>query len=470
LVKADREKTSMDVRGSANGAGIPGGAQQAPTALPVRLGPLRGERVGRALGEWQSRELRLARSFAECRDLGHEQLEDLYQETTLVLLGRSFHSEEHLRHALRWGIKHRALHLHRDERRRGEILAERAPEMQLAAESREHAHTPEGAALLGDDRLIVSEFLAELSDLERRVFWLLAEGLRYRAIAPVLKVSVNEARKASRACERKRERFQLLYDTGRLCGYRSQTILAMQAGASVTDELAQRAYAHLHACSSCRAEHKTNARRLQRSFQGQAAALLPIPLLAGRLSWLTRIELRARSLAVRVLPQAPAPGTGVVRERALALLASGGATAKLAAGVATVAVIAGGTIGATHALEHPPSQPHRAVHRHASSVAQPSNAARVANAASATDAQANLQVSEQRPVVRSRPVHSQATSASGEQREPGGFSYLGVPSTGPPPASAPVRASSASVSSAAEPSAGKPAGDEQEQEGGPFSP
>src|ERR1700722_8100915 len=117
--------------------------------------------VGEALGDWQRAELRLARSFAECRGLAHEQLEDIYQDTAVVLLGRSFQSEEHLRNALRWGLKRRALHLHRDDRRRGEILAQRAPELQLAAEGREEDHTPELAAVLAQDRLFVSEFLSE---------------------------------------------------------------------------------------------------------------------------------------------------------------------------------------------------------------------------------------------------------------------------------------------------------------------
>ena len=56
--------------------------------------------------------------------------------------------------------------------------------------------------------------------------------MQYRAIAPVLGIPVNEARNTARACERKRERFQLLYDTGRLCGYRAQTIQALQNGES----------------------------------------------------------------------------------------------------------------------------------------------------------------------------------------------------------------------------------------------
>jgi hypothetical protein len=198
------------------------------------------------------------------------------------------------------------------------------------------------------DRLIVREFLTELDDLEQQVFWLIAEGMRYRAIAPILGIPVNEARKASRSSEQKRERFQLLYDTGRLCGYRSASIQALQRGELTSEELARRALAHLDACASCRAEHKTNAGRLGRSFRDQVAAVLPVPTLLGWTAWLRRPWLRAGSHL-----------TGGVRERAAALIGVGGAGAKLTAGVATVAVVAGGTIGATRALDHQPRHTER---------------------------------------------------------------------------------------------------------------
>jgi RNA polymerase sigma factor (sigma-70 family) len=294
--------------------------------------------IGEVLGEWHRTELRIARGFAECRGLGTEQLEDLYQETALALLSRPYGSEEHLRNALRHGIKHRALNLHRDTRRRAQILAHSAPSMQRAAESRESHAGPEEAALAEQDRLIVREFLTELDELEQRVFWLIADGMRYRAIASALEIPVNEARNASRSCERKRERFQLLYDTGRLCGYRAGTIQSLQGGELTSEELARRAFAHLEACASCRKEHRTNAKRLGRSFQDQLTALLPLPALLGRLGWLRRPWLRA---GVHL-------GCGA-RERAAALA---GAGAKITAGVATLTVIAGGTIGATHALDH----------------------------------------------------------------------------------------------------------------------
>ena len=454
----------MEAKTKATRAPTPDGANEA-----THVRPLTGSAVGVALGQWQNAELRLARSFAECRGLTPEQLEDIYQETALVLLERSFQNEAHLRNALRWGIKHRALHHHRDERRRGEILTQRANEIQLAAERSQHAHAPEHAAVIDGDRIIVSEFLTELDELERRIFWLTAEGLRYRSIAPILGIPVNEARKAARSCEQKRERFQLLYDSGRLCGYRAQTITAIQAGRQVTEQLAQRAYTHLQGCASCRAQHNTNAQRLKAAFLAHAAALTPLPLLSRRLPWLTRLELRARSLAARLVPHTTqTPGGGVLRERAIGLLATGGAGAKLAAGAAAVAVIAGGTIGATNALQrHTPRRntTHHAQHTHS--------------------AQSTSNYSSQGPAVIAAAVHAAASSqtahpggradrkAASTQSEPGGFAYLGVPShSGQQPQ--PQRASAASAEATAPPEeTARPSQTQAEEDqhgGGPFTP
>src|ERR1019366_928692 len=161
-----------------------------------------------------------------------------------------------------------------------------------------------------------------------------------------------EARNTARSCERKRERFQLLYDTGRLCGYRAQTILALQNGEATSEVLAERAFAHLESCGHCRLEHRTNAKRLRRSFRDQAAALLP-PVFIGHLGWLSRLGLRARLLLHRLGIDTVPVGQGGVRERAVALLAGGGVGAKVAVGVVTVGVLAGGAV-ATHVLEQSP--------------------------------------------------------------------------------------------------------------------
>ncbi|HEX8714759.1 MAG TPA: sigma-70 family RNA polymerase sigma factor, partial [Solirubrobacteraceae bacterium] len=278
----------------------------------------------------------MAQSYPECRGLSREQLEDLYQETVIALLARPYRSEEHLLNALRKGIRHRALNLHRDERRHQRILADSAPGIHAAAEASADGDAPELAAIVRQDRLIVSEFLTELSPLEQRVFWLLAEGMGYRAIGPALGLQLNVARKATRSVERKRERFQVLYDTGRLCGYRSAAIRSLQSGHATTEELAERAFAHLDSCPHCRAQHKTNAQRLRNRFQGQAAALLPMPALAQHLGWLARVDARLRTWLERLLPGGAPAGPGGAREGAIALIAGGGLGAKVAATVATV--------------------------------------------------------------------------------------------------------------------------------------
>lgn len=432
-----------------------------PTALAPLFGTRRlaAERTGQLLGEYKASELRLARNFPECRNMSKEELEDLYQETALALLERRFQREEHLRSALREGIKHRALNLHRDERRRQEILNHTGAHTHVMAQIDEDAYSPEHIALVHQDRAIVSEFLSELTQLEQRVFWLHAEGMRYRAIAPVLGIATTEARNVSRACERKRQRFQLLYDTGRLCGYRATTIQALQSGERTSEELAARAFAHLDACATCRIEHKTNARRLRRSFRDQAAALLPpIPFITGRLGWLTRLDIRLRSLQHR-LPFVQ----GGVRERAAALLAGGGVSGKIAAGVVTVAAIAGGTIGATRALEHPRAHhPRHAVQSPIAIVPVPAaTPAALVQAPSApltgtrpyraTRAQATTRRSSPRRTFPS--AHRTVPLATSAQREPGGFAYLGVPTNTSAPASTATSARPATHSS-----------------GGPFSP
>jgi DNA-directed RNA polymerase specialized sigma24 family protein len=72
--------------------------------------------------------------------------------------------------------------------------------------------TPELAMLIRHDRSIILEFFTTLNPDEQRVFWLTADGMKYRAIASELDMDVNEARKVARSCERKRERFQLIYE------------------------------------------------------------------------------------------------------------------------------------------------------------------------------------------------------------------------------------------------------------------
>lgn len=399
-------------------------------------GPLDLQRAGVLLGAWQARELRIARGFPECEGLTPEQLEDVYQESALAMLESEHASEEHLQGALRSAIKKRAMHVHRDRHRHRRILAGHARELADG----ESSEPPERNVIASEDRLVVTEFLTELSVLERKVFCQQAEGLSYRAIATALRLPVNEARNITRACERKRERFQLLYDTGRLCGYRSTTITAIKNGETASEELARRAIAHLQRCAHCRAAHHVSAGRLRDRFQGQAAILLPV--LAGRLGWLRGLGIRARVLAHRTLTGPAGFGQGL-RERGAVLLGGAG-TAKLAAGAAGVALIAGGAIGATEALTRNGQPSHR---RHAAVPgvvsAQPSllpvsslGQAQPLTRGAAPHGPARAHASKRpagapghavpvpRHASKSTPKRKRARRA---QVEPGGFAYLGVP-------------------------------------------
>lgn len=454
----------MDAADGIRGAGCPRDSPGQRVTIARQNGrgrPFDAQRVWEILGEWQDVELRIARGFAECRGLSKEQLEDIYQSTALALYRRPYVGEEHLRNALRDGIKKRALRLHRDERRRTQILNHNAPGLRLLAEAQEGRRAPEPAVIADEDRLVAREFLTELTEQERRVFGWLVEGLQYRAISTALEMPVNDARNLARACNRKRERFQLLHDTGRLCGYRAQTIQALQNGESTSEELAERAFAHLERCVHCRLEHKTNAKRLRRSFRDQAAALLP-PVLLGHLGWPTRLAVRARLLLHRAgIDTTPVAGSGA-RERALAMLAGAGVGAKVAVGVISVGVLAGGAV-ATHVLEHGAAVRHHPAS--SASVAPPPVApapaplGRLSAAASGTSARSSADTSgrprQPRRSVRDAPSAALRPAQAGAiQREPGGFAYLGVPTT------ASVPAQSAHLAAISEGQHG----------GGPFSP
>lgn len=268
----------MDVRGQARSS----------RGFAAPLPPLDGEgfddgglcgarTVGALLGQWREREVRVATSFFQCRGMTLEEIEELYQEAVLVLLSRRYEDEEHLRRVLHLVIKQRASRRRKDEHRHNQILQEHARNTDREVQKRRFDERTDQRVLEAHDRVIIAEFLTALNPTEQQVFALMAEGMAYRAIANVLQIPVNEARQAARACERKRERFQLLYDTGRLCGYRANTIHALLNGEDTSEELAQGAIAHLTGCVPCQREHETNASRLRAHFRGQAVALLPSP-------------------------------------------------------------------------------------------------------------------------------------------------------------------------------------------------
>jgi DNA-directed RNA polymerase specialized sigma24 family protein/predicted anti-sigma-YlaC factor YlaD len=402
---------------------------------------LSGAEVAAILEHCQRRELRIVGSFRECKRLSRDQLKEIYQQSVLAILARHYRDEEHYRdelhvcRSLRVAIKRRALNFHRDQGSRGRILTINAPALHAREVARSERESPEQVVLARQDRLVIAEFLAGLTPGEREVFWLFSEGMGYNRIAQRLAMPVNEARNLVASCERKRKVFVGLHEGDRLCGYRAATITALLDGGVVSDELALPAAVHLQACARCRAEYKPSAQQL-RALHKQAAALLP-PVLLGPLGWHTRLAAHAQLLAGRIRPEWLSIQPGGARERATALLAGGGASIKLAAGFVTAALIAGGTITATHALEHHPPHHHRpVVVTRLTRAAQPVEKTPPALPTALDEAAPNMPTS--RPGRRRHIAghtlaiaHSQARASDASQREPGGFAYLGIPASKP---------------------------------------
>lgn len=307
------------------------------------------------LARWRTREIDIAHSFRECTGTGTAEIEEILDSTITALLPRSYSSEEHLFAALRKGVKMRALRLHRDRVAHEYLLSHTAPALYGSEQERAWKDEPERVLIAREDDLIISEFLADLSRLEREVFVLHADGRSWRAIARSLDLPESEARTLTRRCERKRERFLTLYLSGRLCGYRSQTISNLLSGALLgdTDLALDQALIHLGHCRACQAEHSTTSEELRSTFDRRVLGLLPIPALA---HWHMVMLDRMQAIAERPLRFLArfAPSRGVsTREHLVEKIAGAGSAAKLAtAAILSVALVAGGTL-ALHPSHHP---------------------------------------------------------------------------------------------------------------------
>jgi hypothetical protein len=315
--------------------------------------------VAVTLVRWRTRELRKATRFRECGGATWADLEEIYDQSIHDLRDRSYESEEHLRAALHMAIKWRAQRLHRDRKAHSRILGRAAWGIQSQREEQARLLEPEEAALAAEDDAIIGEFISELTLDERRIFALIAEGKSWRAIATILEIEETEARNLKRAVEKKRERFVTLYETGRLCGYRSHTIGALLSGEQSSDMAWRQAIAHLRHCRDCQKQHHVTGKEMRTRFDERTLAVLPVPaLLLTHVTLLDHLHgLLARPLQ---LFERFSSSNGAVRERLLESAAATGATAKVAGVVVSAAVFAGGVAADVHhELQHS-----RSHHRH----------------------------------------------------------------------------------------------------------
>jgi hypothetical protein len=185
-----------------------------------------------------------------------------------------------------------------------------------------------------------------------------------------------------------------------------------------SNELAvAQAFAHLRHCRACQTQHHTDGARLRSMFDARTLAPLPVPtLLHTKMSLLDRLgHLLGRP--VRAAHRLSVPPSGM-RERVIEAAAGTGATAKIAAGAIGIVMLAGTTIGVTHAVAH---HPHQHPHGHHSAIIQPAHT--ITRLPSRQPQQAV------RPHAATRVLHT--------QRVAGAFGYLGVP-TAPKRSQTPV--------------------------------
>lgn len=205
--------------------------------------------------------------------------------------------------------------------------------------------------------------------------------------------------------------------TGRLCGYRSQTIGSLLAGKEDSELAVSQALAHLHHCHTRQIRHNTDAPNLRAAFDARALSVLPLPAYtASHASLLDQLQTTASRVA-RFFQRISTSQAGGVRERALEVVSGTSASAKLAAGIASVLLLAGGAVDATTsthpARRHPSPQRPVAVHTH---VIPPR--ASVAHTV------------PRKPSGQRRSSHRLPRPS--EQHTAGGFSYLGSSPTSRP--------------------------------------
>jgi len=169
----------------------------------------------------------------------------------------------------------------------------------------------------------------------------------------------------------------------------------------------------LRHCRECCAQHHTDAAGLRAAFDSRVLGVLPAPIFVGAHASLLDPLHAALSRIARLLQRVSAPQSGA-RERMIEIGAGAGTGAKLAAGVLGIAILAGGTVGAVSSpahhhhrdRQHSPSPPHVIV-----------------------PAPRPRRVTLHRSPT-TRPQHRLPRPS--EQHTPGGFSYLGVPTSASP--------------------------------------
>ena len=232
------------------------------------------DRIAALLDGWRPQVLREMGRRRLWRGADAAELEDQFQDVALVLCGRDFASEEHLRRALWTGLGFRAKDFWKAARRReipvGEFFEEILGDDRLQA--------VEDAAATAADRRYVDDCLSELDPRERSVYKLAkGEQLSRRRVAKTLRLSEAEVLRVLYRAQRKIDQVAVLAVAGRLCGRRRSAVVSLARGQARGLTLEQ-ARAHLSHCPDCLVAFREQRAALSR----EVASVLPLPALAAQ--------------------------------------------------------------------------------------------------------------------------------------------------------------------------------------------
>ncbi|WP_156027712.1 sigma-70 RNA polymerase sigma factor region 4 domain-containing protein [Candidatus Solirubrobacter pratensis] len=220
---------------------------------------------------------------------------------------------------------------------------------------------PESVVIERSERAVLREFIATLTERERRVMACKYGGQRERGrilIARQLDLGIGEVRSAEAAIKQKLERFVTIIAAGRLCAHRAPALVALGTG-DLSEEAERVAQIHLESCPACRVEHAARLRALRSGkLPREIANLLPLPPSAETFRSPRAVWDTLTDWASRVLPHDTAiTGTQIgIVSRGLGTLAA----TKLAALCIGGITVVGGTL---YCLETPlglkPHEAHR---------------------------------------------------------------------------------------------------------------
>ena len=217
----------------------------------------------RLLGEWQAqRAPRIARRFPECRGLSARAARGHLPGDARGVARQTLPPRGASAQRATWASS--TVHCICTATSAGEGDPRSKTRRATARDGRASAKVstrPERAALLHEDHLIVAEFLAELSEVERCVFGWLAEGMQYRGDRVALRgIEVNARAKPRARASESASTSSCSTTRGDYAGFAPRRSARCRPAKRQATELAARAFAHLEGCAHCRAEHKTNAR------------------------------------------------------------------------------------------------------------------------------------------------------------------------------------------------------------------